>query len=433
MTTLGLPQPRSGFFRAVAVLAGGAATGQAITLAASPVLSRLFDPDEFGVLALYTGALVIAMAVSSLRLEQAIGIPRSPQIAFNVMTLAVGISAVVALFVLVLGLLAPELLLRFTDVDVPYVVLWLLPVGILFGSLHQALEIWALRTRQYSPIASTKIRQGITTALAQIGAGLLGAGAVGLTAGHALGQSVGAGSLVAKTVRSRALRRPRLRELRSALARYKHFPLLATPAALLNSASLQVPIFVLASTFGAAVTGQFFFSLRITMAPAGLIGRSISNVFYAEATALGRHRPVALRKLLLATSAKSFLLGLPVALILLFAAPVAFSRVFGDNWQLAGDFSQVMAAMLLANFALTPVERVFFVIERQTQNLGTNIARMLLSVGSTVIPASLGLPSTEVVLIYSAAMAVYYLGVLGVAVALLTSMARATQEDGLGP
>jgi len=41
--------PKGGFARAVALLAGGAALGQAITVLVSPVLTRIYSPEDFGV------------------------------------------------------------------------------------------------------------------------------------------------------------------------------------------------------------------------------------------------------------------------------------------------------------------------------------------------------------------------------------------------
>ena len=42
--------PKGQFARSVGILAGGTALGQAITVLAAPVLTRLFTPDDFGVL-----------------------------------------------------------------------------------------------------------------------------------------------------------------------------------------------------------------------------------------------------------------------------------------------------------------------------------------------------------------------------------------------
>ena len=52
--------PAGSFGRGVAVLAGGTAFGQALAIIASPILTRLYGPEDFGVLAVYTSIIGIA-------------------------------------------------------------------------------------------------------------------------------------------------------------------------------------------------------------------------------------------------------------------------------------------------------------------------------------------------------------------------------------
>jgi hypothetical protein len=68
---------RSGFLGNVAVLAGGTALGQAINVLASPILTRLYRPEEVGLLGLYTAFIGIASVGAALRYETAIVSARS--------------------------------------------------------------------------------------------------------------------------------------------------------------------------------------------------------------------------------------------------------------------------------------------------------------------------------------------------------------------
>ena len=412
------------FVRAVGVLVLGTVVGQVATIAASPILSRLFDPASFGVFALYVAVLGVATTVASLRLEQAIGLPRSKQVAFNILVLSVLCAVGSAFLIGVLALLAPQFLFPDRSAEIPALVAALLPFGVLFGAVYQAISIWALRTRAFGPVSFTRASQGIGTALAQIVAGLLALGAVGLTAGHALGQSIGAGTLIGKTLRGSGVQRPRLRELWYGLKRYRRFPLLALPAALLNSVSVQVPTIALAAAFGAAATGQYFLSVRITMAPLDLIARSIGQVFYADAIALGRRRPRALRSLVVGTSVKSFLIGLMPGLLALILSPVLFPIIFGPDWLDAGLMSQSLAIMLMANFAVTPITQIFLIVEMQVFSVIVNAIKMATALFSVLVPVSLGATAVSVVGVYSLAMAAYYFFVLAVVLVMLTVMGR---------
>ena len=68
-------KPQSASVRNVLKLAGGTAGSQVITVAAAPILTRLYGPESFGVLATYVSILALLNVVSSLRYELAIAVP----------------------------------------------------------------------------------------------------------------------------------------------------------------------------------------------------------------------------------------------------------------------------------------------------------------------------------------------------------------------
>lgn len=417
------------FMRAVAVLVGGTAVGQVVVLGASPILSRLFDPESFGLLAVYTAILSVAVSAGSLRLEQAIGLPKSEQEAYNVFVLAALSASSVAVVVWLLGLFAPGILFASAGEETPSWMAWLVPVGILFGSIYQAMSVWALRERAFKSLAATKVSQSVGATAIQLAAGFLGAGPIGLVGGHAAGQSIGSGSLFHSTMRRRNLRLPTRGELGTSLKRFRRFPLLATPAALLNSLSLQIPVFILTPAVGVALMGQYFMAYRMTFAPLDLLGRSIGQVFYSEAITLGAEQPRKLRRLVAVTSLKSFLIGLVPGLAILLLSPIVFPLIFGGEWQEAGYMSQALAVMLMANFAISPVSQIFLIVEKQFFSVIVNAAKILVSASSLLIPINLGLSAVMIVLVYSCAMALYYLGVLVTALLLLSVMKARNEED----
>jgi len=58
--------PRGRFARSVALLAGGTALGQAITVLVSPILKRLYTPKDSGLSRVYTSIVGIVTMIASL-------------------------------------------------------------------------------------------------------------------------------------------------------------------------------------------------------------------------------------------------------------------------------------------------------------------------------------------------------------------------------
>jgi len=83
--------PKNAFARGVRVLVGGTVGVQVLTL-----LTRLYSPEDFGLLAVYASVLALIGVISSLRYELAVPLPEDDVEAANVATLSlilVGLSA----------------------------------------------------------------------------------------------------------------------------------------------------------------------------------------------------------------------------------------------------------------------------------------------------------------------------------------------------
>ncbi|MGB9859042.1 MAG: lipopolysaccharide biosynthesis protein, partial [Moorellaceae bacterium] len=107
LTRLKVLLPKSSFTRNVAVLTGGTAAGQAMVVLASPILTRLYTPEDFGVLAVYSSVLSIVSVVASLRYELAIPLAEDDETAANLLllslTIGVGVSLLTGILTWLLG------------------------------------------------------------------------------------------------------------------------------------------------------------------------------------------------------------------------------------------------------------------------------------------------------------------------------------------
>ena len=70
---------RKPFFRHVLVLVTGTTLAQLLAVAASPILTRLYSPEEFGLLTVYTAVLYIFALMGTLQYENAIPLPEDEE------------------------------------------------------------------------------------------------------------------------------------------------------------------------------------------------------------------------------------------------------------------------------------------------------------------------------------------------------------------
>jgi O-antigen/teichoic acid export membrane protein len=375
--------PNSNLFRGIGVLAGGTAAAQLLLVLAAPLLTRLYTPEDYGVLAVYTSLLTFICVVASLRYELAIPLPENDEEAANVAALCLlivcGVTVLTALFVFLMGKTTVEFL-GVAQLS-PY--LWLLPIGVFAGSTYSIFNYWSLRKKSFPAIARTRLRQTLTTLALQISAFKLGVPA--LLAGQVAGQSAGTLSLAMPAVNNSAFKGVSWKGIGDGAKRYRRFPVYLTWDAILNTLGAQLPTLFLASWFGLVGAGFYALANRVLSIPSSFLGGAIGQVFFAHGA--DAYREGTHGKLVASLQAKLIQIGLPPTLIVVVTAPDGFALAFGAEWRLSGEFASWMALWLFAAFVYSPLSTLFAVMERQVEVVALQAVLLAARVGALVIGA----------------------------------------------
>lgn len=148
------------------------------------------------------------------------------------------------------------------------------------------------------------------------------------------------------------------------------------PSAIMNTASLQMPVLLLGTFFTTGIVGFFSLSHRVISMPMSLIGSSIGQVFFQKSAEVKNDKE-ALKNLTLNTYKKLFKLGIvPFAVMTIFG-DVIFAFVFGKEWIVAGEYVQILAIWILFLFIHSPITSLFSVLEKQKEAMIVNIVILL--------------------------------------------------------
>jgi O-antigen/teichoic acid export membrane protein len=408
--------PTNVFARRVFVLAGGNIVAQLITVAAAPLLTRMYSAQDFGLMAVFVTLLSLVTVIGALRYEQAIPMPEDDKEAASLLVLS--------LFVLcgVAGLAAVPLMLWREQIagllKTPALVdyMYLVPAGALLAGVYGILNRWALRRKAFTPLASTRMNQAFLTAAIQLAGAKLGA--LALLVGQVAGQSCGSVSLSVRVLRKDwpTIRSVRAADVLAVARSYRKYPMYSTWTAMFNTAGSQLPSVMFAAFFGPAAAGVYLLANRVLSAPMQLIGQAIGNVFLADASAAMREGRLGV--LVADVHARLAHIGMPPMLVLLMTGPEVFALVFGDGWRQAGVFAQWLAPWLYLVFITSPMTSIFLVLERQASAMA--FQAVLLSVRAAAIAAGAWMDSLM------AAVALFALGSAACWLANLTWMLRCT-------
>jgi O-antigen/teichoic acid export membrane protein len=367
----------------VLTLMTGTAIAQALPIAVAPILTRLYAPDSFGLLALYMSIVSVISIVSTARYEHAIMLPRDDEDALNIFTLSFVILIFVTCFTLLFVLLFKNKVggfLKSSDINNW---LYLVPVSIFLTGAFQLLNYWTVREKKFKRLAFNKVFQSGSIAGIQLVGGYAPPGSGGLVLGQVLGQGLGTGMLGYKVwadVKSR-MKCVHYQQMIKQARRYRKFPFYSLIASFINQSANQVPIFLISGFFGLSTAGFFSLPQRILAAPISLIGNSIRDVFRERASrdyrTIGNCRDIYVKTF----KSLLFVSVIPFA-FLFFTSPVLVPFIFGSNWRIAGEYAQILSVMYFIDFIATPLSYVLYIAEKQNVDLVWQIFLLLFTIAS---------------------------------------------------
>jgi O-antigen/teichoic acid export membrane protein len=400
----------STFWRAVGMVAGGAAFAQSLSLLAAPILTRVYAPAEYGIFALYLSILFVLLVVCTLCYHLAIPLPEDDAAAAQLLVLALVVVLGMSTLFGIAVVLGAGHALTGTPASALAPYLWLGPIALFAGGFYQSLNYWAMRHKAFAAIAKTRIIQGVGRTSTQVALGAFCAGPIGLILGDVVGRTSSGGMLAGMIARNSwsALAAVRPAGVRRVAVRYRRFAALSTGSALLDTGTMHLPALLLSVSFALQVVGWFSLAQQAIFLPLGLIAHAVSQVYAGHAPRAAREGPARLRRLFLRASLGLALIGAIPALALALLGPSLFALVFGTEWTQAGGFASLMAPILFFTLVVSPLGYTLNALERPDILLVWNGVQFTAVLGALVGVPALGGTPIEAVAAYSASLTVAY-------------------------
>lgn len=398
--TTGPIRRNTGFLGDVTRLVSGTIASQMLGVLATPLLARMYAPEAFGTAALFVSVTGILGVIACMRYELAIMLPEDDREAANLL----GVSLVSTLFISVLTIVpiwfGRNAIARWLNSPELSLYLLLLPVAILISGCFLALNYWNSRTKHFGRLSISRVLNQATTYST-----MLFAGYAGYATGGAQIITNLTGNLVATIVLGIQILRDdwrflvhsiRWREMYQGAKHQRKFPLYSTWSALLNTASWQLPAFLLGMFFSATEVGYYALGFRILQMPMSLIGRSIAQVFFQRAAeAKGGSN---LASLVHGLFYQLVTIGIFPIFTLTIIGKDLYILVFGPDWAEAGIYTQILSVWAFFWFISSPLSTLFSLLERQELDLKFNTVIFISRFASLAVGGYLADPRLAVFL-----------------------------------
>lgn len=398
------------FGRATLKMAVGGIAGQLIPVMISPILTRLYTPESFGVFSSFTAIASILTIPATLRFDLALvrcddDAEAASLGVFGWIFASVFLSAI-AICVLLFDLVIPVSSLHPLGIQ-----LALVPMLAWITATQWIFSAAATRERSYGLIAAGNVVQQFVAAVVAIGLGLISFGPWGLIHSRFWATVVNVVMLIRMGARGYVGQGFRaLHDVRGLLRRHRKFPLFNVPISVSGNLSSYFPILALTSFHITGLAGQFAIARMIVSLPSNFLTSTMSNVFYREGVV--RLETPEFRALVWGLSRSLVLIFIPAYFFLGYWGEAIFEFVFGDKWKGAGNVLMYLA-LPFALAALTGwPERVFEIRAKQQWSFAIQLGFDFLTMASIVAVLAIGWDAFLVIKVFAVLQTLYQLAFL---------------------
>lgn len=348
--------PKTAFAKSVITLMTGTGLAQVLPIALSPILTRLYTPEDFGVFALYASICAVLAVLVTGKYELAIVVPKYNSEAINIVAVTGVLSLLISLVLLVIVLVWHAQII--TIIGHPEIGPWLyfIPLTTFVVGCYHALNYWANRRVYYKEMAVSRVVQSGGSGAVQVAAGLSKIGLQGLIIGQLIGQLISTIFLAVSLSSDdrRLLRQISIRRMCFVARKHIKYPKYMVPGQAMSVGSAEMPIVLLSIFFGTGVAGLYSLAQRVMSAPLSLIASAIGDVYRQEAAAQYAKNGQC-REIFIASIKRLLIFAFMPTLPVLLFGPQIFSFVFGNDWRLAGEIASVLSVLVLFQTLSSPL------------------------------------------------------------------------------
>ncbi|HIA35539.1 MAG TPA: hypothetical protein EYM84_09950 [Flavobacteriales bacterium] len=357
---------RSEFTKNVLTLLTGTTLAQAIPFAISPILTRLFSPEDFGVFFVFSSIVAIGSIIVTAKYELAVLLPEKDEDAINIVAIALLITMVVSLFTLLGILFFREEIQELLNDTTEGLWLYLVPLSLFLVGLFQSFNYWHTRKKKFKIMAVSKVCQAGTTGTSNLFIGLSSGNGFGLICSTIIGQFVAVLILITRFIKhdGKLCVYINTSNIKSQAVRYKAFPGLMVFGNMFNISAFQLPNILLSSILGTGFIGLYALSQRVIKTPLTIISTSFGDVFKQRAAELVAGNN-SCRGLFVKSITTLALFSLPFFTVFYLYAPSLFAFTFGEEWREAGEYAKVLAPYFWLGFVVGPMTHIFYILEYQ--------------------------------------------------------------------
>lgn len=396
-------------FKNIKLLLTGSIVSQAVVFLFSPILLRLYSPEELGIYSTLLALVTFFVPLVSGRIDYLIVPEREETKVRELLKLSISLTliSVTTIFVIILTL-------DIFNSNLYNGLNWILygvPLIILLNALNNIFTQYNNRLEQYKELSNISVYKSFTQIGTQAFFGLFGLGTVGLIFSLLVSSLTGLTKQIKISIGKITILLPfKTKQFLKSINDYSEYIKVSIPAALLSSLSLNITVPLLTFQYGAIVSGYYYIAAKVLALPVQLFGLTVGKIFYKNASREYVEESK-ITKSFYSTLiiAASFLLPMCI-LIYIFSDYVDY--IFGKEWIEASVIIKILVPFYLIRGITLSIILTPYVVQKVKMDFLNQLGILISVVISFLIVLIAKLTYIEFFVIYSVLGSLIYLIIL---------------------
>ncbi|MCF7482055.1 oligosaccharide flippase family protein [Vibrio sp. J1-1] len=365
---------KNSYLKNIATLMSGTLAAQIVSLAAIPVITRIYNPTEFGAFSFLLSISTIIGLVSSLKYDQAIMLPKRVLDTEALVKLSFIITSLFTLATLIVIILFGDKINE--AIGYNNNIIYFVPLLVFFVGSNQILSASNGKFRAYKTISLARLLNTASSSGVQISSKSL-FDFNGLFVGRIVGELISfVIQLSRKSIVNLSINKIVISRMRLNASRYINFPKYQSTTVFINAVSQNLPVILFTALFNPAVAGLFALTVKVLQVPISLVGSSTREVYYQAASKLNSEGK-SFFNLYKKTTFNLAKLFIPALIVVLIWGGECFALVFGEEWKEAGNLAKMMIIWFFFLFINSPSIATFSILGLQKIQLKTEIISVI--------------------------------------------------------
>ena len=400
----------SNFIKNIGIAVTGTSLSQIISLIFYPLLTRLYSPEDFGLMTLFMSVTTVLVVISSGAYEQAILICKDKIELDTLIKLTLIRSLIMLVIISLIFIISINTVPFLFNYQVYQNWIFIASLTAFFTIIFNSYNEWCVKQKKFKNLAANKIYNSLIVSLQKSINKFLSFISNGLIIGELIGKFIL--SLIClrsmQSMGANIFKGYNVKILKKTRQKFKDYPRFMMFDLLINTLGGSVHVYIILIFFNASELGYLSLSLSLLTLPVTVISGGIKDVFREKANLLFISEG-SCRKLYVDLLKPLAILGFLGFGVLYLIVPYVLPFALGNAWIKSVLYAQYLIPMFYFNFVSMSLGGIFVIANKIKISLYWQIFNITITVLALLIGSALYNSIIVTIVLFTFAKSISYL------------------------